>query len=112
MTIRALLAAALVCLSMQAGADFRVVSEAHEVSLTDLRLPGNANGTLSFKSCETCSYQTVRVTAATQYEANNSRLDLEAFRQELERIREPRKVTATVLHHLRSDTIQAIRVKF
>lgn len=112
MKTRALLAAVLACLSLQAGADFRVVSEAYEVSLRDLRLPGNANGTLSFKACDTCDYRTVRVSSATQYEVNNSTLDLETFRKELEHVRSPREITATVLHHLESNTIAAVRIKF
>ena len=112
MNVRMMLAAVLVCLSFQATADFTVVSEAYEVSLRDIRLPGSAGGTLAFKACESCDYQTVRVTAATQYEANNRTLDLEAFRKELDRIQKPREVTATVLHHLESDTIQAVRIKF
>jgi len=112
MNIRMMLAAVLTCLSFQASADFTVVSEAYEVSLRDIRLPASVSGTLAFKACETCDYATVRVTATTQYEANNSVLDLEAFRKELDRIRNPRDVTATVLHHLESNTIQAIRIKF
>ena len=112
MNIRLLIATVLVCLSFQASADFTVVSEAYEVSLRDIRLPGSASGTLAFKACESCDYATVRVTTTTQYEANNNILDLEAFRKEVDRIRNPRDVTATVLHHLESNTIQAIRIKF
>ncbi|HEX5766466.1 MAG TPA: hypothetical protein VFY27_12950 [Woeseiaceae bacterium] len=112
MNIRMMLAAVVIGLSFQALANFAVVSEAYEVPLADIRLPANANGTLAFKACETCDYATIRVTTTTQYEANNSVLDLEAFRKELERIRNPREVTATVLHHLESNTIQAIRIKF
>jgi hypothetical protein len=110
--IRMLFIAALAALSVPAAADLVVVSKAHEVSLENIRLPGSTNGTLSFKPCETCDYQTVRVTAATRYEANEQSFDLEAFRKELEGIRNPREETATVLHHLKSDTIVAVQIIF
>jgi hypothetical protein len=54
----------------------------------------------------------VRVTAATRYEANDRSLTLEDFRSELEQVRNPRDVTVTVLRHLESDTVKAVRVRF
>jgi hypothetical protein len=110
--MKTLIIAILLCFGVPAAAEFVLVAEAHEVALRDLRLPGNANGTLSFKPCETCDYQTVRVTAATEYEANGRLYPLQEFRGQLENVRNPAGVTATVLHHLESDTIKAVRVKF
>jgi hypothetical protein len=54
----------------------------------------------------------VRVTALTQYEANNRSLDLEDFRKELGSVRNRQEVTVTVLQHLESNTIKAVRVRF
>ncbi|HLT90828.1 MAG TPA: hypothetical protein VKZ85_07785 [Woeseiaceae bacterium] len=107
-----LLAVLLLGLSVPAGADFVLVSKAYEVALSELRLPGTTNGTVTFRECRQCEYHTVRVTAATQYEANDQRLSLEEFRKQVEDVRQPSEVTATVLHHLESDTIKAIRVWF
>jgi hypothetical protein len=112
MKIRTMIIATLAAISVQAAADLVTVSKAYEISLPDLRLPGSTSGTLSFKACDSCDYKTVRVTAATRYEANGRNLDLEAFRKELGGIRNPREETATVLHHLQSDTIEAIRIRF
>ena len=112
MNIRILLSAALIALSVPAAADFVTVIEAYEVQLADLRLPGNTNGTLSFKACAECEYQTVRVTSATLYEANNRGFTLEDFRNELAHAPDPRNQSVTVLHHLESDTITALRVTF
>lgn len=109
--MKTLIIAILLSLGLPAAADFVLVSEAHEVSLRDLRLPGNTNGTLSFKPCETCNYQTVRVTSATEYEANQRLYSLQEFRSQLENIRNPADVTATVLHHLESNSIKAVRVQ-
>jgi hypothetical protein len=112
MRTRTLIAASLVLFSAAAAADFVLVSKAYEVALADLRLPGTTGGTISFKECAACEYQTVRVTAETQYEANDRSLTLEDFRNELEQARNPRDVTVTVLHHLESDTVRAVRVRF
>jgi hypothetical protein len=112
MLIRTMLIAMLLCASVTATADFVTVSMAHEVALTDLRLPASTHGTLSFKPCDTCSFQTVRVTAATRYEVNNRDFDLAAFQEELERVPNREEETVTVLHHLESNTIEAVRVKF
>jgi hypothetical protein len=112
MNIRILLSAALIALGVPAAADFVTVVEAYEVQLADLRLPGNNNGTLSFKPCSDCDYRTVRVTAATRYEANDRGFTLEDFRKELTHVRNPADQSVTVLHHLQSDTITALRVTF
>jgi biopolymer transport protein ExbD len=99
-------------LSLPAVAGFEVVSKAHEVSLADLRLPGSTSGTLTFKACEQCDYKTIRVTASTQYQVNRRSVGLEDFRKQLANIRNRRETTVTVLHHLESDTIKAIRVRY
>ncbi|HET6630763.1 MAG TPA: hypothetical protein VFG91_13390 [Woeseiaceae bacterium] len=112
MFIRSLLAALLLALSVPAAADFEVVSQAYEVPLADLRLPGTVNGTVSFRECETCTYQTVRATATTVYQVNGQALSLQDFQKELEGIQARGDVIATVLHHLESDTIEAIYVWF
>ena len=112
MIFRTAFLALLLGSSLPAAANFEIVSKAHEVSLADLRLPGHANGTLSFKPCATCDYETVRVTSATVYEANRQALDLDDFRTALGNVRDRREVTVTVLHHLESDTIKAVRVRF
>lgn len=112
MRIRAILFALAMCLSLPAAANFEIVSKAHEVSLADLRLPGSTAGTLTFKPCRDCDYQTVRVTAATQYEVNKQSVTLEAFRNQLASIRNRRETIVTVLHHLESDTVKAVRVRY
>lgn len=112
MKLAKVMIALLATSSVPAVADFEVVSKAHEVLLSDLRLPQNANGTLAFKPCPTCDYQTVRVNAATQYEVNDRSFDLAAFRDEIRRVDDPDNKTITVLHHLASDTIKAVRVRY
>jgi hypothetical protein len=112
MNIRTVLFALVIGLSLPAAASFEIVSKAHEVSLTDLRLPASTSGTLTFKPCKECDYKTVRVTTGTEYEANRRRLELEDFRKQLANIGNRQEVTVTVLHHLESDTIKAVRVHY
>ncbi len=112
MNIKTVLMAGLIAFSVPAAADFETVVAAYEVQLADLRLPGTANGTLSFKACEKCEYQTVRVTSETRYQANNRDFTLQAFRDQMAGIKNPKQQSVTVLHHLESDTITALRVTF
>ena len=108
MHMRKLLVAALVVLSAPAAADFEKVIEAHEVRLDHLRLPGTAGGTLSFKACVECAWQTVRVSPDTRYEANGRAYTLEAFRQALQEVTDPDSEWLTVMQHLESNTITAV----
>lgn len=110
MSIRTLIASLLLAVSIPAAADFVVVSRAYEVSLTSLRLPGAVNGTVTFRECPDCDYRTLRVTAWTVYEANDQPVTLEDLRKRIENVRRPSEAMVTVLHHLESDTVKAIRV--
>lgn len=112
MQIRKLLVALLACLSVPATADFVTVIKAHEVELDDLRLPQSINGTLSFKACDDCEYQTVRVTAATVYEANGRNYTLDDYREALESVSNPRDEHITVMQHLESGTITAVHASY
>lgn len=106
---RILLLGALLLLSVPAAADFEPVVQAHEVMISDIRLPGAAGGTLSFKPCVNCPYETVRVTPNTRYEANGRSYTLEEFRRQLEETVNPRSEWLTVMHHLETNTITAVQ---
>ena len=108
MHMRTLLLAALVVLSAPAAADFEPVTEAHEVRLDHLRLPGTAGGTLSFKACAECAWQTVRVSSDARYEANGRAYTLEDFRSELQKVTDPESAWLTVMQHLETNTITAV----
>lgn len=109
---RTVLAILLLGLALPAAADFTVITQAYEVALSDLRLPGTTNGTLAFRECHECDYRTVRVTSGTRYEVNDESLTLEDFRKAVSDVPDPSDVTVTVLHHLESDTITGLKVWF
>ena len=107
---RKLLVLVLLVLSLVAAADFRTITEAYEVDLSDLRLPGSENGTLTFKQCSDCESQTLRVTGKTRYLINDRDFALAEFKEQLKHVRNRKDRNVSVLHHLESDTIKAIEV--
>ncbi len=110
MRIGKLLVLVLLGLSLAAAADFRTITEAYEVVLSDLRLPGSENGTLTFKQCSDCEVQTLRVTSKTRYVVNDRDFALAEFKDQLKHIRNRKDLSVAVLHHLESNTIKAIKV--
>ena len=107
---RKLLVLVLLGLSLAAAADFRTITEAYEVDLSDLRLPGSENGTLTFKQCSDCEAQTLRVTSKTRYVVNDRGIALVEFKNQLRRVRNRKTAAATMMHHLESNTITALSV--
>ncbi len=110
MQLRQLLALVLLGLSLAAAADFRTITEAYEVDLSDLRLPGSENGTLTFRQCSDCEAQTLRVSGKTRYVLNDRDFALAEFKEQLKRVRNRMVQIVSLLHHLESNTIEAIKV--
>lgn len=100
----------LLALSVTATADFRTIAEAHEVDLSNIRLPGTELGTVSFKLCSDCSAQTSRVTSNTRYAINDRAYSLTEFKKRLKLVGDPDKQNISVVQHLETNTIQAIEV--
>lgn len=109
-TYRKLLILVLLGLSISATADLTTITAAYEVAVTDLRLPVSDNGTLTFKQCPDCDAQTLRVSGKTRYLLNERNVGLAEFKNQLRRVRNRRTEAATVMHHLKSNTITAISV--
>ncbi len=97
-------------LSLSAAAEFRTITEAYEVALSDLSLSGSEYGTLTFKQCYDCDAQTLRVTGTTRYLINDRDFTLVEFKEQLKRVTNRKDHSAAVLHHLESNTIKAIEV--
>lgn len=110
MQIHKLLVLILLGLNLTAVADFRTVTEVHEVDLMLLRLPASLNGTLSFAGCADCDSQTLRVNRATRYVINGRTLPLADFRRAVAGITKRREANVDVYHHLESDTATKVRV--
>lgn len=110
MDIRRMLVLAILGLSITAAADFRTITEVHEVNLVFLRLPGTPSGTLSFADCADCDSQTIRVSPATRYVVNGRTVSLADFKRAVARITDRGNTDVNVYHHLESDTVTKVRV--
>ncbi len=110
MHIQRLLVLAILGLSLSAAADFRTITEAYEVDLSDLRLPRSESGNLTFKQCSDCKPETLRVTVQTRYLINNRDFSLVEFKEQLKLVRNRKNQNVAVLHHLETDTVKAIKV--
>ena len=109
MHIRKLLALVLIGLSLTAAADYTTLTEAYEVNSGDMRLPRNTGGTLTFKRCSDCDLQTLLVNSGTRYVIDGRDVQLTEFK---ERMAGVRNESVTVMHHLESNVITAIKVRF
>ncbi len=110
MRIQIFLIAALASMSFAASAENHIIAQAYEIAVDGLRLPGNVVGSVSFKDCDACEMQTVRVTADTRYLLNNRDVSLVEFRMAVNSIVDKKSNIATVIHHLESDSIVAVHV--
>ena len=108
MQIQKLMAVVLLALSFSATADFVTVTEAYEVSTDNLTMPVNEGGTLKFKQCDGCEWQTVLVNSGTRYVLNGVDVSLSEFKAQIAGVVED---TVTVLHHLESNRIKAVKVR-
>lgn len=93
-----------------AYANGTVVTQAYEVALNNLRLPGSPNGTLAFRTCDECDTLTIRVTVGTNYVVNQESVELKDFRQSLARVGDRAAAMVIVMHHLETDTVTSVRI--
>lgn len=108
MRIKFIVAALALCLALPAVAQFKVISEAYEVSLKGFRAPAHEAAGVLFKPCSQCEQKRVRVTERTRYAVNGKTVRLEDFRRTIENAPDPDEVAITVLHHLESNTIEML----
>ena len=110
MHIRKTLIVIILCLSLPVVADFKTVSLAHEISLSNFSAPASENAAAIFKECDECDAMRVRVTANTRYLVNGKAVTLKEFRKSILGVRRREDELVIVLHHLESDTIEQISV--
>ena len=110
MKFKVLIAAIILGLALPVAAQFRTIAEAYEVRLSDLRLPQSEGGTVAYKPCDECSYQTKRVNDDTQWILDGKSLPLEKFRRSLISVTDRANTPVTVLHHLESDRVTRVSV--
>ena len=102
--------ALLVALAAPLSAQYEVTVRAHEVRLSELRLPSSESGSLAFKACDECEYVTRRVTPSTRWEINGRSVRLDEFRTVVATISDRAESTVTVGHDLTADVISDVSI--
>ena len=104
------IAALMLGLALPVSADFVTIERAYEVALSDVRLPRSENGTIAFKECDTCEFQTRLVDADTRWLINGRAVPLQKFREAVGRVADRDNEPVSVLHHLERNRVTAVSV--
>lgn len=104
------LATVTVALSLPSMAQFRTIAEAYEVRLSDLRLPQSESGTVAYKTCDACAYESKLVSSDVQWILGGRSLPFDEFRYNLAAVTDPENTPTMILHHLESDRVTRVSV--
>jgi hypothetical protein len=110
MKIRNIIGVLLLGCSLTAMAEFKTISRAYEIALSNFRVPATPNSGVIIKQCDDCEAVAIRVTPKTEYTINGESVTLKQFRKIIFRIRDREDETIVVLHHLASDTVLSVSV--
>lgn len=110
MSFRRFVSILLLSLALPVTAQITTVQLAHEVSLADVRMPGYESGTMGFKPCESCDFQTTRVSSECTWLVNNQPTSFEEFQEAVAALENRRDHYLTVLHHLEHDHITEVSI--
>jgi hypothetical protein len=105
-----LLATISFALSVPGMAQFRTIAEAYEVRLSDLRLPQSEGGTVAYKTCDACAYESKLVSDDMQWILDGRSLPFEDFRRGVATVSDRENTPVMVLHHLESDRVTRVSV--
>ena len=110
MRFKVLIAAISLALPMSGVAQFRTIAEAYEVRLSDLRLPQSEGGTVAYKTCDACAYESKLVSSDVQWILDGRSLPFDEFRRNLAAVKDEENTSVTVLHHIESDRVTRVSV--
>ena len=110
MNVKRLFSILLLALALPVAAQITTVQLAHEVSLADVRMPESASGTMGFKPCDGCDYQTTRVSSDCSWLVNNQSMSFEDFQDAVSAVGDRRAHYLTVVHHLENDVITEVSI--
>jgi hypothetical protein len=104
------IAALMLGLALPAAADFVTIEQAYEVALSEIRLPRSENGTIAFKACDTCNFETKLVDGNTRWLVNGRAVSLEKFREAVEGVVDRDNEAVSISHHLEKNRVTAVSV--
>ena len=111
MKFKTLIAAIVLSLALPVAAEMHALEQAHEVNLSEMRLPVHETGTIAFRAaCFNCAHQTLRVNANTRYVLDGHDVTLEKFRKAMARVTERGEQVVTLFQDLEDDLILRVSV--
>ena len=112
MNIKTLLGALLLGLALPVAAEFQTVSLAHEVSLSNFRVPISLNSVVAYENCDDCEIESSRATPKTQYVVDGRAIPLREFREMVFQVKDRAHTAGIGLQHLETNTIVSVSVNF
>jgi len=109
MRTKILVTAFALILALPAAAGFRTIQEAYELPVDDVRLPATATGTVAFRKCGNCPFETKRLSSDVSFHINGNATTLGKFKARVAELTRPDEIL-TVLHHLEKDQVTRISV--
>lgn len=89
-----------------------LVERSYELWLSDASLPRSAGGSVTFKACSECSFESIVVTDSTRYSLGDLQVSLADFRQHAQSLVQQRAGERTLLMvHYDIDTRRATRLR-
>lgn len=110
MNIRTILLGILLAASLPAAGDFVLIAPAYEIKLSNFIVPVTSTGTVTFRQCDECEPQVVRMTRDTVFKVNGQPVNIKEFREIVFQVKDRSRETIIVKHHLQSDTIVYVSV--
>jgi len=110
MKTKLLITAIALFLALPAAAEMKVITEGYECSLGNVRLPQSDSGTIAYKQCDSCDYQTNRVASDAVWELNGKPMRLQDFRKQLSQVRDRNDQTITVYRHLEQNRVVKVSI--
>jgi len=98
------------CITLPAMADIRTEIDARELKPSNMTVPTSANSRLSFRDCDSCDVETVRLTPATVFTVNGEAMEFAVFRNAMLVLRQRGKGYALVSIDTKSNTVMRLQV--
>ena len=110
MKLKIIITALVLSLALPVAAEFRTIQAAYEIALDHVRLPRLESGTIAYKKCAECPFETKRVGAATGWVINGKSMTLTKFRANLSKVDDRGNRIVTILHNLEQDRVTRVSV--
>lgn len=109
MKFKMIIAALVLVISNTAAADFVTIQDAYEIALDNVRLPHVESGTIAFRKCDDCPYETKRLASGVAWRINGKDTTFRKFIAQVSELYRDDEII-TVLHHLEHDNVTRVSV--